>query len=329
MKFDGVFEGGGCKLPALAGAYEVIREKGFEPSHMAGTSAGAIVASVIAAGYEPDEIKKIVMSTDFSQFLDGGNTLASKLWNLTFHNGIYKGDAFLNFIREILAEKNIHTFKDLRYEGEGIKYRYRLRVMASDITSSSLISLPHDIADYGMDPDELEVALAVRMSMSIPLFFRPVIIDPKTEEVSNTLTSVSNIGNLKTKHAIVDGGLLSNFPIWCWDDPDEPQWPTFGFLLYEDKEDKPRKTNNPINLTAAIFATMMKAHDKQFIRPDDFINRTISIPTGNVSSIDFNLTNQRKAWLYKQGVESATEFLEGWSWNRYKRWAINSRSRNL
>ena len=324
MKFDAVFEGGGAKIPALAGAYEAVVERGFEPSHMAGTSAGAIVSAAIAAGYRPDEIKKLLLDTDFTTFLDGGKLTITKLWNLALNNGIYKGDTFYKFMQEVLAAKGVYTFRDLRYEGDGARYSYRLKVMASDVTSSSLISLPHDIIYYGMEPDDLEVALAVRMSMSIPFFFRPVIIDNKTGDES------SPPGNLLTpnKHAIVDGGLLSNFPIWTWDDSDEPQWPTFGFLLYESNEDKPRKTSNPFSLTAAIFNSMMKAHDKQFIRPDDFVNRTIAIPTGNVSSIDFGISQQRKGQLYKQGYDSAREFLEGWHWNKYKRWAINSRSRS-
>jgi len=328
MKMDIVAEGGGCKIPALAGAYGALVEKGFEVSHCAGTSAGAIFASVAAAGYSPDEIKQLLLDADFKTFTDGGKTLASKVWNLIFHNGIYKGDAFYTYIKEILAAKNIRTFKDLRYEDRNDKYAYRLKVMASDVTSSSLISLPQAITTYGMNPDDLEVALAVRMSMSIPFFFRPVIIDPIQGSDSNTLTTPSGMLHVSQKHAIVDGGLLSNFPIWAFDSEDEPEWPTFGLLLYEDNEDKPRKTNNPINLTAAIFASMMKAHDKQFIRPDDFINRTISIPTGNISSIDFALSQQRKGWLYKQGYDAATEFLKDWNWGKYKRWAINSRSRS-
>lgn len=317
MKVDLVCEGGGVKIPALCGAYEAIVEKGFTPSHCAGTSAGAITASVIAAGYTPAEVKKIIMDADFKQFTDGSKTLAGKIWSLIRHNGVYKGDAFYHYMKDILAAKNIHTFKDLRYADTTHKrYDYKLRVMASDITASCLVDLPGDIVDYGMDPDDLEVALAVRMSMSIPFFFRPIIIDPKTE-------------GYDVKHSIVDGGVLSNFPIWCFDNEDEPDHPTFGLLLHADKEDKPRKTSNPINQAAALFNCMLSAQDKRFVRPDDFTNRTISIPTGNVSSIDFGLTNQRKAILYKHGMEAASEFLKDWNWNRYRRWAINSRSKNL
>lgn len=324
MKFDGVFEGGGVKIPALAGAFEALVEKGFEPSHVAGTSAGAICASVVAAGYRPDEVKQILLDTDFNKFTDGSTWLGAKLWNLLFHNGIYKGDFFYHYMKEILAQKNIHTFKDLRYADatEG-KFAYRLKVMASDVTSQSLLELPQDIVDFGMDPDDLEVALAVRMSMSIPFFFRPIVIDAKDGSPAHMANPIG------IKHAICDGGILSNFPIWTWDSSDEPAWPTFGCMLFDTGEDKPRKTTNPINLATAMFGTMMKAHDKHFIRPDDLINRTINIPTGTVSSIDFGISQQRKGMLYKQGYDSATEFLKDWNWNRYKRWAINSRSRNL
>jgi NTE family protein len=318
MKFDGVFEGGGVKLPALAGAFEGIVNKGFEPSHMAGTSAGAITASCIAAGYRPDELKKIIMDTDFRTFRDASDWRIWQFWNLVRRNGVFNGDVFYRYIKDTLAAKNVHTFKDLRDpDPENKRYTYRFKCMASDITSGSLLSLPDDLPEYGFDPDEFEVALAVRMSMSIPFFFKPVILENKHEE---------RIGR---KHTIVDGGMISNYPIWIWDSEDEPAWPTFGFLLYSDKEDKPIKTTNPVNSAIAMFQCMLKANDKTFVRPDDYLNRTIPIPTGNVSSIDFDITNQRKGMLYKHGMEAAEKFMKDWNFNRYKRWAVNSRSRNL
>ena len=321
MKFDMVAEGGGVKIAGLAGAVESIFDKGFEPYHCAGTSAGAIVSSVVAAGYKPDELKKIIMGTDFKTFKDGSDWKIWQLWNLMRRNGVYNGDAFYRYIKHLLAEKNVHTFKDLRdlSNPKDKRYTYRFQCMASDITSGSLLSIPNDLPDYGIDPDTFEVAMAVRMSMSIPFFFKPIYLENKNE--------TSHFQG--KKHMIVDGGMISNYPIWIWDSEDEPAHPTFGLLLYADKDDKPAKTSNPINSAVSMFQCMLKANDKTFVRPDDFINRTISIPTGNVSSIDFDLTNARKGVLYKNGAHAADTFLEGWSWSRYKRWAINSRSRNL
>ena len=45
------------------------------------------------------------------------------------------------------------------------KYKYKLQVIASDLTGNQILVLPQDIARLGGEPDNLEVALAVRMSM--------------------------------------------------------------------------------------------------------------------------------------------------------------------
>ena len=96
------------------------------------------------------------------------------------------------------------------------------------MTSHELLVLPRDARKLGIEPDELEVALAVRMSMSIPIFFEPVLHEnPETGET----------------HIIVDGGMLSNFPVWLFDCEDgEPDWPTFGLLLVEPKPKVPSRS---------------------------------------------------------------------------------------
>jgi len=99
------------------------------------------------------------------------------------------------------------------------RFKYRLHVVASNITRNELMVLPQDVAKLGLDPDEFEVALAVRMSISIPYFFMPV--------------RVAEAASPGAKHWVVDGGLLSNFPIRYFDSPpgEAPPWPTFGLLL--------------------------------------------------------------------------------------------------
>ena len=83
-------------------------------------------------------------------------------------------------------------------------------MIASDISARELLVLPRDAGSSASDPDELEVALAVRMSMSIPIFFEPVRIEnPETNH----------------EHVIVDGGMLSNFPVWLFDSGDQEEPP--------------------------------------------------------------------------------------------------------
>src|SRR6185436_16308275 len=95
LKLDGVFEGGGVKGSAFAGALAVVEKMGYEFVNVAGTSAGSIVAALIAAGYTAAEIKTIIDSLDYARFKDETSLdaipFAGKALNLLFTNGIYKG----------------------------------------------------------------------------------------------------------------------------------------------------------------------------------------------------------------------------------------------
>ena len=229
---DLVFEGGGVKGIGLAGALATLEEREYRPQNIAGTSAGAITAALLAAGYSADELREIIVSLDYRQFQDRAwedkVPLVERSLSLLLDLGLFEGDRFLSWIRERLAAKGVHTFADLVQEefADDPRYRSRLQVIASDVTTHELLVLPRDAKKLGIEPDELDVALAVRMSMSIPIFFEPVRFEnPNTGQV----------------HVIVDGGMLSNFPVWLFDcdDGDVPEWPTFGLLLVEPKPEIP------------------------------------------------------------------------------------------
>jgi NTE family protein len=166
--------------------------------------------------------------------------------------------------------------------------------------------LPQDVAKLGLDPDDFEVALAVRMSISIPYFFMPVRVPAKTEGGS--------------KHWVVDGGLLSNFPIRYFDAPpgELPAWPTFGVLLWEPTAGKPRpeRIRSLVSMTRAMVRTMNVAHDRKALEEAD-LKRIIKIPTGKYSATDFDLTPEDREWLHDSGYRATKEFLDGWSWEQY------------
>ena len=201
---DLVFEGGGVKGIALIGAFSVLEERGYKPQNMAGASAGAIVAALIAAGYTATELRKIVGELDYDHFKDEDwedrIPLAGRSLSVLKDLGVYEGEAFLVWIRDLLEAKGVRTFGNLvRREDTELRYRYKAQVIASDVTERRLLVLPRDAHKLGVgDPDDLGVALAVRMSMSIPIFFEPVkFANPQTGR----------------EHLIVDGGMLSNFPV--------------------------------------------------------------------------------------------------------------------
>jgi len=133
---DLVFEGGGVKGIALVGAFSVLEEEDYEPQNMAGASAGAIVAALIAAGYSSDELKKIIAELDYNRFkdeaLEDRFPLGGAL-SILKDLGIYEGEAFVEWMSGLLEAKDVRTFGDLiRREDVELKYRYKLQVIASD-----------------------------------------------------------------------------------------------------------------------------------------------------------------------------------------------------
>jgi NTE family protein len=315
---DLVFEGGGVKGIGLAGAYAALSEQGFEPKCVAGTSAGAITAALVAAGYSSAELDSILLKLPFADFKDpdwwdkAGSP--GKLVSLIREKGIYEGKFFRDWISKLLEAKGVTRFGDLAFEKDDEPEKgYRLKVIASDVTHRRMLVLPDDAGHLGVDPDELEIAYAVRMSMSIPIFFEPVVHEnPETG----------------AEHLIVDGGMLSNFPVWLFDAKGrEPRWPTFGLMLVEPDpkvplghriagEDHGVPRGSLIDYLKSLASTMMAAHDRLYLENATFA-RTIPIPTLGVGTTEFDIPTDRVRSLYDSGHEAAMSFLGRWDFEAY------------
>jgi NTE family protein len=307
-----VLEGGGAKLFGHIGALAGIEAKGFKPSHMAGTSSGAIVGALRIAGYTPEEIMSIVNTIDLRSLKDPGNNVPGKsAYNLLRKFGLYEGDFFYELMRDHLKSKGVETFGDLRSseigDADDPKLRWRFKCYAADVSRGMLITLPHDLPHlYGISADEYEVATAIRGSMSIPVFYKPVKLGSSY---------------------LVDGGLISNFPINSFDLDGEPTWPTFGLLLDEDRKAKTHQITGKIHTYfTAVLKTMLAAHDKTLIDPFEYYHRTIKVPVGSVGTTDFDISVEKQRWLYQNGYDAAKQFLRHWSWNRYRDWATKLRT---
>lgn len=311
MLADAVFEGGGVKGIAFAGAIKVMEDYGYTWRNLAGTSAGAIVSSLIAVGYKANEIKNLMEELDYKKITDKRLT---PLLNLGINKGLYKGDYIREWLDEKLyekmknkiGEKRAIKFKDLIIKGEKenllnnpkYKRKYKLHIIAVDVTRGKMLILPEDIAYYGIDPDEFDVSLAIRMSMSIPMYFEPVVIK-----------------NGEEKFYIVDGGVMSNFPVWLFDTQGEPEWPTIGFRLLDfKKKDKNNKITNTFNYLTAVVETLLKNDINQEIVKMDNL-RTIDIDYLGIKTTDFKISEEKIQELYCSGEECAKEFLRTWEDN--------------
>jgi NTE family protein len=318
---DAVFEGGGVKGIGLVGAVAEIENQGYRFENLAGTSAGAIVASLLAVGYTGAELKEEIEKLNYNDFKDENwldkLSVFGKALSVIYHYGIFKGEFFEHWLQGLLRKKGKTTFGDLRTKYTEEQYRYKFQAIASDITDRKMLVLPRDIAQFGDDPDRLPIARAVRMSMSIPLFFEAVPLRDRSGGI----------------HYIVDGGVLSNYPIWLLDDgTSDPAWPTFGFKLIEPGTRTLRKpSSNPVEDLAAYFealvGTMLDAHDNYHISESsgDF-ERTMAIPTvvqvggqeKQIRTTDFGITREESEALYQNGATAAKNFLATWDFTAWK-----------
>jgi len=298
MYADAVIEGGGVKGIALVGAICEAEKRGYKWKRLAGTSAGAIIASLLAAGYTAEELKKELVVLDYKQFAKekglGRIPVVGTALNMWTKLGIFNSDSLEEWIRVKLLAKGVRTFADLKRP---------LYIIASDITAGQMLIMPDDLKKYGIDPAHFEIAKAVRMSSSIPYYFQPVKLKMQGEKKGNS-------------HYIVDGGLLSNFPVWIFDYEHIPKWPTFGFRLVSEKTGQPHQIKTPFSLSKALVSTMLEAHDLLHIKEEDYV-RSILVPTHGIKSTDFNITEKQSDLLFNSGVESATKFFEQWNFIQY------------
>lgn len=293
MKIDGVFSGGGIKGFALIGAYEEIERRGMHFVRLAGTSAGSIIAALIAAGYTSKEIYQLMDEVDLPKMLDARKSYIpfriAKWLLLYWKLGLYKGNELERWIEKKLEVKGIKTFGDLPPKA--------LRVVASDLSNGRMVVLPDDLEKYGIPPASFRIAKAIRMSCSIPYFFEPV-----------KLRSVDG------SNVIVDGGVLSNFPMWLFDQENVKKLrPVLGVKLSSSEyEHEKHKTNNAVELFGALFETMKDAHDSRYISKKHAEN-IIFIPTEGTLTVEFKITEEKKHKLYDLGREQAKQFLDRWS----------------
>lgn len=300
MKADIVCEGGGVKGIALLGAIYYLEEYGYKFERFAGTSAGAIVTSLLAVGYSGKELKELLFNLNFKNFYD-----KNKLTLLPFigptislfkNKGLFSGNNIESYLNDLYKAKGKTKFKDIAVNGVS-----PLKVIASDVTNKQLLILPDDLNKYNIDPLEFEIAKAVRMSISIPFYFNPVILK-----------------NGKESSFIVDGGLLSNFPIWIFDVENNPRWPTFGLKLISDDDMKkvsPSKSNL-ISFACDVVDTMLSKDDEAFLNNKDSI-RTIKIRTYDVGTVDFDISKDEYLTLFNSGYNCAKAFLAKWNFTSY------------
>jgi len=317
-----VLEGGGVRGLAYAGVFSVLEEKKImqQIENVGGSSAGAIAGMMISIGYSASEIDSLMLDLPLQKFNEGRFGIVGKYKRLKSDFGIYKGGAFERWLQQLVAHKTgnpLLTFGELHQ-----LHLYNNFYKDFYCTGTNLSKQQLEIFSYRNTPD-MPLALAVRISGTIPLYFEPVALD-------NRLKKIKRNDTLSFVNYYVDGGMLCNYPISMFDTCDQnllnPLFcdnvkfnrQTLGIKL-ERSQQIDSLNNHSIKIPAyditkfsqyltAFSNLLMETLSRKYPGLQNEAGRTIYVNQGNISSRVKKTKQQDKILLYKNGVDAARYF---------------------
>lgn len=307
-----VFEGAGIRGIAYAGAIEVLEQQGMLSGvqRIGGTSAGAITALLLSLRYPSAEITRIVNSTPYRKFNDGRFSIAGGINRMKKYFGWYRGRQFEKWLARLIANKTGNadiSFEDLHRLGYPDLY----------ITGTSL-DLQRTIVFSHESFPKMRVRDAVRISMSIPLYFEAVFMTPEGRLVAHPKQ------HRERMHVMVDGGITANFPIHLFDSsrylPEgmKVHPGTLGFRIdnrqqiVHDSLGLPglahRKIDTFNDYLKAFYSVMVENLNRADLGPADW-QRTVAIDDGDLSPRIRKLSRSELALLLGNGRAAMEEWL--------------------
>jgi len=256
------------------------------------------------------EIEKIIYDTRIEKFNDGRYFFVGGLSRMSKRYGWYRGEAFSKWLGELIAAKTGNasiTFQELH--DRGFKDLY--------VTGTSLNNQKLIVFSYQNYP-RMQIKDAVRISMSIPLYYEAVCID--------SLGHVQDIRKATGNYDImVDGGFTGNFPIFIFDSLTvengaiirKPNMATIGLRIDTQEQityDAEKKGLAPMNVErfkdymGAFYNYVIENLNRSSLQPHDW-KRTISISSGSVGPKVRKLSQQEKNLLIGNGRAAMRTFL--------------------
>lgn len=309
-----VFKGGGVRGIAYMGALQVLDDYRIVENieRVAGTSAGAIAAALMSFQLSIPETKELFNTLDLTKIPQ--STTKKKRFKLPrfaeeesyrrfiTKYGWYSSDYFYQWLMSVIADQcggdGRATFAD--FQKRGFRDLY---IVAANISRQrpEIFSTTHT-------PD-VSVADAVRMSMSIPIFFEALRFDGKS---------------FGDGDYYVDGGMFDNFPVHIFDSPefsgrswyfrDGINWETLGLFLYPDKYLHPSEPEIPENVWEYLilaFRNLYQSYELTYYETSTVDqHRTIEISDRGIATTDFDISLEGEKYnlLYESGREAVLNF---------------------
>lgn len=269
-----VLSGGGIKGLATLGALKCLIDNDIvvKPDIICGTSVGSIIGLYLAIGYTPQDIYNLLLEIDFSHLLKPD--LDNMFNQVCF--GFNSPDPIMYVVTKLLEKKNINkkiTFKEL-FD----KFKIKLIITGTCLNDASLHYFSIDTCP------SMQILKAIRISISIPIFFKPYIYDNKIW---------------------IDGGCIDNYPISLFKDRLQD---VIGILLDEQHNFVESDDFDSIDkYIGRIIVCLSKGtvHNKY----ESYIKNTIHIKCIKDTFESWEISNDLKKKLFNIGFETAKKFL--------------------
>jgi NTE family protein len=289
-------EGGGARIIAIGGTLIELEKHGIlqKLKRFAGTSAGAIIATALAIGYSGNELSELLCNTDFSQFMDNSFGIVRDMNRLCTKYGYCTGDNFHRFASEMIAKKTYNirngniTFKEL-YDISAKE----LVLVATNLSKDKVAYLSR------FTTPNMPVSLGVRASMSIPFVYVPVTYD---------------------NDVYCDGGMSMNYALQIFDgdfpkDMDNnyakinPKTLGLKFMGQDERRNNdiymnPDIINNIFSYGGSILNHMLNRLERIPVK-SGYWERSMTIPTGVIGTLDFKLSKKEKITAQKNAIKVA------------------------
>lgn len=306
-------------------------------------------AAFVDPGYRVLWPFKLFFKAGFFPRLLGIILLFTFNWRSIFKKrGLCSGTAFESWVGEVLEKYQVKTLDELQQRMQDLppdlrqkhnsgntkkmdahQANPRLAIIAADITTQTKVEFPRMAHLYAaakpaaaLSPRDI-----VRASMAIPFFFQPKIFSPaQSEALKRDWVKLTGFqGDIPKQVLMVDGGVMSNFPIDVFHEKDRtPLRPTFGVRLGLSRQ----TSKNIVGLASLAYAAFNNARylrDFEFLfQNEDYKHLITSLDTDAFNWLDFSIAEEKKLKLFELGVKAAYEFLEGcergpaFDWVAYK-----------
>lgn len=296
-----IFEGGGSVGVVYIGALDYIEKAndggGFKNlKSVIGTSAGSVVAMMLALNFDVCEMKHYMslMSNDVIKGC-GIFEIFSDMYRLHSDFGLHSGQGFLNLLRDMVEFKFGYKNATLGNLRDDDRFSIDLTVVVTNLTRMCV-----EYVNADTHPN-MEIAMAVRASSSIPDFFTPVKM-------------LDEDGN---EDLFVDGGTCDNYPFSFQKHKHKH---TLGFKIIDPDTEivggvrlfgGRREIKSIVELNIALLETILLNNDQRNLDLNrDYWNRTICIPVKDHSIMDFDFNDEEREKMLNLGLEAAKKYFE-------------------